>query len=412
MREISGIFLPLKALQKTFSTGCSHFRGYNDGKLTSAKIGFCWEIKVMANQKHLDKLKEGVEAWNQWRREHPDIQPDLSGANLNGAKLSEIDLSGVQLKESTLREVDLSWADLSQTNLYYANLNRANLSKADLHEAALIGANLNEADLSGANLNWAVLIGAQLEGVNLTETYLSRADLTGANLSRANLITATLVQTNLSEANLTGCFVHGTSVWSVQMKDTIQPDLVITFPGEPAITVDNLEIAQFIYLLLNNERIRQVIDTITSKVVLILGRFTDERKKVLDALRNELRKHGYLPVLFDFEKPVSRDFTETVRTLADLSRFIIADLTDPSSIPQELQAIVPDLEVPVQPLLLEAKREYSMFVDFRKYHWVLPVYLYKDQASLIASLKNEIIEPADKKARELAVEKAKRLERS
>lgn len=131
----------------------------------------------------------------------------------------------------------------------------------------------------------------------------------------------------------------------------------------------------------------------------------------MDALRDELRKQNYLPVLFDFEKPSSRDCTETVRTLAHLARFIIADLTDPSSIPQELQAIVPDLKVPIQPLLLEAKREYSMFVDFRKYHWVLPVYLYKDQASLIASLKNEIIEPVNKKARELAIEKAKRLER-
>ena len=162
---------------------------------------------------------------------------------------------------------------------------------------------------------------------------------------------------------------------------------------------------------MNNQKIRDVIDTITSKVVLILGRFTSERKIILDALRNELRKQNYSPVLFDFEKPSSRDFTETVRTLAHLSRFIIADLTDPSSIPQELQAIVPDLEVPVQPLLLEAKRQYSMFVDFRKYHWVLPVYLYQDRESLIASLQDQIIEPANKKARELAIEKAKRLER-
>ena len=79
--------------------------------------------------------------------------------------------------------------------------------------------------------------------------------------------------------------------------------MVITREDEPEITVDNIEVAQFIYLLLHNAKIRDVIDTITSKAVLILGRFTEERKAVLDALREELRKRDYLPILFDFEKP-------------------------------------------------------------------------------------------------------------
>jgi hypothetical protein len=95
------------------------------------------------------------------------------------------------------------------------------------------------------------------------------------------------------------------------------------------IQVDNLEVAQFIYLLLNNQKIRHVIDTITSQVVLILGRFTSERRVVLDAIREELRKRDYLPVLFDFEKPASRDITETVSTLAHMAKFVIADTPMP-----------------------------------------------------------------------------------
>src|SRR5215467_6314020 len=123
----------------------------------------------------------------------------------------------------------------------------------------------------------------------------------------------------------------------------------------------------FIYLLLNNKEIREVIDTITSKVVLILGRFTSERKRVLDALREELRNHDYLPILFDFEKPTNRDITETVSTLAHMARFVIADITEAKSIPQELMRIVPSLpSVPVQPLLLASKQEYGMFEHFRK----------------------------------------------
>jgi hypothetical protein len=73
-----------------------------------------------------------------------------------------------------------------------------------------------------------------------------------------------------------------------------------------------------------------------------------------------------------------------------------------SSIPQELQAIIPTLAVPVQPVLLEEKREYAMFVDFLKtYHWVLPIHYYTDQDHLLAALKEAVIEPAEQKAQEL-----------
>jgi hypothetical protein len=130
-------------------------------------------------------------------------------------------------------------------------------------------------------------------------------------------------------------------------------------------------VAQFVYLLLYNQKIRAAIDAITSKAVLILGRFTHERKAVLDALRNELRKRDYLPILFDFDVPATRDIIETVTLLARMSRFIIADLTDPSSITKELEAIVPQLAVPVQPLIEGSSRPYAMFKDYWKYDWVL-----------------------------------------
>ena len=166
--------------------------------------------------------------------------------------------------------------------------------------------------------------------------------------------------------------MYGISAWNVKLEGAIQSNLVITPDGESPIQVDNLEVAQFIYLLLNNQKIRSVIDTITSKVVLILGRFTPERKIVLDAIRDELRKRDYLPVLFDFEKPASRDLTETVSTLAHMARFVIADITDAKSIPQELMAIVPNMpSVPVQPLLLASQQEYGMFEHFRNFPWVL-----------------------------------------
>ena len=197
--------------------------------------------------------------------------------------------------------------------------------------------------------------------------------------------------------------MYGISAWNVKLEGAIQSSLVITPRGESPIQVDNLEVAQFIYLLLNNQKIRSVIDTITSKVALILGRFTPGRKVVLDAIRDELRKRDYLPVLFDFEKPASRNLTETISTLAHMARFVIADITDAKSVPQELMAIVPNMpSVPVQPLLLASQQEYGMFEHFRNYPWVLEEVIYDNQQTLLAELSKKVIAPAEAKAKDLA----------
>ena len=55
---------------------------------------------------------------------------------------------------------------------------------------------------------------------------------------------------------------------------TRQNDLVITAHNEPEVAIDNIEVAQFVYLLLHNAKICDVIDTVGKKGVLLLGRFT------------------------------------------------------------------------------------------------------------------------------------------
>jgi hypothetical protein len=116
----------------------------------------------------------------------------------------------------------------------------------------------------------------------------------------------------------------------VKLSDgTQQQELLITRGGEAEVTVDNIEVAQFVYLLLRNEKIRDVIDTVGKKGVLLLGRFTGGRIAVLGRLRDELRKRGYLPIVFNFDKPETKDFTETIQLLAGLSKFVIADVTKP-----------------------------------------------------------------------------------
>ena len=351
----------------------------------------------MANQKHLDLLKQGTAIWNRQREQHPAIRPDLSRANLSRADLRNADLS-----VATLTEANLSRADLSDANLFGARLSRARLTEATLTEATLTEATLIGADLSGAELSRADLSGADLSGADLSGAILSRANLIDADLSRADLSFATFVGTKLKGTTLTECHIYGISAWDVELTEAKQDSLVITPKDEPIITVDNLKVAQFIYLLLNNQEIRNAITTITTKVVLILGRFTPQREKVLDALRDTLRSRNYLPIVFDFEKPAHRNLTETISILAHMARFVIADITDAKSIPQELERIVPRLpSVPIQPLLQARAKRYGMFESFLSYDWVLEVYRYTTIGHLLASLTEQIIEPAEQKAQEL-----------
>jgi hypothetical protein len=241
-----------------------------------------------------------------------------------------------------------------------------------------------------------------MTSVSLFAADLYNVALVAANLEHADLSRARLIKTDLRRAILRGARVYGTAVWDVGLQESDQREIVITPPDVSAITVDNLEVAQFIYLLLNNERIRDVLDTITSKVVLILGRFRPERKAVLDALRLELGKHNYTPIIFDFDKPANRNITETVSTLAHMARFVIADITDAKSIPQELERIVPGLpSLPVQPIILSSQYEYAMFKDFLDYPWVLLPHRYTSSEDLISSLAEKVVGPALTKSREI-----------
>jgi hypothetical protein len=250
--------------------------------------------------------------------------------------------------------------------------------------ATLTGAYLAEADLTAANL-W---------GANLNEANLRSANLRSANLSRTSCVETTFIG-----ATLTGCTVYGISAWDVDLHEAKQADLCITpEEAESKITVDNLEVAQFLYVLLSNPKVRAVLDTITSKVVLILGRFSTERKPVLDAVREALRNHpnSYIPVLFDFDPQQDRPVFETVKTLANLARFVIADLTDPRMVRSELSYITANVPtVPVQPIMQRDAKLPPEYGTWELYKSFLPVYRYANLPQLLTSLTEAVIAPVE-----------------
>lgn len=321
----------------------------------------------MANPEHLAILKQGVEVWNQWRKEHLEIRPNLREADLRGRKMRKANLQEVNLIRADLRWADLEGAILSKSSFYNANLCRANLRNAELQKAKLIGTDMSSADLSCADLSYA-------------------------NLSWANLSNS-----NLSGANLTGSRIYAVSAWNVKLEKTIQSGLIIAREGETDIIVDNLEVAQFIYLLLNHKKLRDVFNTMTERGVLILGRFGGGGLEVLQAIAARLREAKYLPVIFDFERPYDRTFTETVQTLAGLSRFIIADLSGPS-VPQELYATVPHFKIPFVPIIEAGRKPFAISVDLLEYPWVVrPPVTFATIDELLEQLPTKVIAPAEEK---------------
>jgi uncharacterized protein YjbI with pentapeptide repeats len=374
----------------------------------------------MANANHIEILKSGVESWNSWRAANPDLTPDLQRADLKNRYLWTVNLS----------RADLTGADLSSTFLNHANLAGALLMEADLTKVELTGATLDGANLSGSILRDAIIgdvalpqVATSCKSANFHATDLTDAEffrvrchssdftdaiLRGTSFRNVRLDGVRFLRTDWEGARFVECRVFGVSVWDMSGTPSAQSYLVVTPDEQPTVAIDDLETAQFVYLLLNSKKVRNIIDVMASKGVLILGRFTENRKPVLNALRDALRKLGFLPMMFDFEKSTQRDFTETIKTLAGLSCFVIADITNPKSSPLELQATVPDYMIPFVPIIHEGDEPFSMFADLQqKYRdWVLDVLVYDSTDDLISVLDSAVVQPALEKAEQLFVRKA------
>ena len=315
---------------------------------------------------------DGARRWNEWRREHSVHAPILVNAELD-----DLDFSGF----------DLSYANLTGTKM---------------RGCGLRGTNFHHAILSATELR-----GADFTKANLCATDLYQAKAPGATFIDTNLQGVHLVETDLEDATLINCTVYGLSAWDVKGTPKEQRDFRVKFRRlsatsvdpdgrvEDEVTVDDLEMAHFTYSALHNSQISRAISAAGRKTVLLLGRFKDpSRRAVLDALRDRLRAEHYIPMIFDFERPGERDLIETIKLLAGLSLFVIADISDPRSTPQELEAIAPSFQVPIVTIVQEPESEFSTFIGLMKYSWVFVPLQYDTVSNLMAGFKSAILEPA------------------
>jgi uncharacterized protein YjbI with pentapeptide repeats len=390
-----------------------------------------------------DALQSGnSRTWNRWRKQHPEQHVDLRGlhgpepapgawlrffdlrgadlrgvqfvgadlghADLRGARLDGANLRDAQLVGADCREVNFGAADLGQANFRRANLARSRCNvtcsfhRARLDEADLSGANLQYADFELADLTRADLTGADLrhasfERADLSEAILDDAVLRMASFRRAVLYRTSFKGADLRTASAIDAFVRNVAIDENTRQEGLLGSMRLWFTdkgkvGGEVSRVDDLRSASLLALLSERGTITSLIDAGSATVVLLLGRFSPRRKAVLDRLAEVLRTKGKLPVLFDFPGPEDRELSDTVRVLATLAEFMVVDLSDPRSVPLELQATVPGLMIPVVPIVQSRKRVFAMLQDLqRRYFWVLPPVSYSDKEDLAAHLGPAIL---------------------
>jgi len=283
-------------------------------------------------------VMQGAKIWNAWREENP--------GPISFSKPHWFHSHGLVQKKGGNR-VNFSGMNLSGVMILEAFAEGLNL-----RDSLFEGAQFEEGDFSRADFS-----GATFRNTKFNKTVLTRANFDGATFVNCNLNRTNLVGASFRVREITETVVYGISAWDLQTSDDMkQSKLVIerTYglyseliaKGKIPMMVDDIELAQFVYYLSNHKKIRDMLNILNDKGVLLLGRFKDGGLERLYSMREWFQSKGYIAMIFDFERPDNLSLTETVVTMAGLSQFVVADLSG-SSVPAELQSIFSQIKKPV-----------------------------------------------------------------
>jgi Pentapeptide repeats (8 copies) len=307
-------------------------------------------------------LLRGAKVWNAWREHHR--------GPLNFAAPRWYDSpgrGGVQVKGRNR-------LDFSEMNLSGLMIHGAFAEGLNLRNTVFDAAHFEEGDFSRADFTGASFRSTRFNKTILTDANFDGATFVNCSLNRINLVGASFRVKEISET-----VVYGIAAWDLQTSDQMkQSKLVIerTYDlysdiiqqGKVPLMVDDIELAQFVYYLSGHKKMRAALNILNDKGVLLLGRFKDGGLERLYSIRERLQSKGYMVMIFDFARPDNLSFTDTVVTMAGLSKFVVVDLSG-SSVPAELQSIVSQFKKPI----LAFGDAYSLFPDVANHTDVLTI---------------------------------------
>jgi uncharacterized protein YjbI with pentapeptide repeats len=325
-------------------------------------------------------ILQGAEVWNRWREQNLS---SLSFARPHW--YHSPGPGGIQVKGRN--HLNFSGMNLSRIIIHNGFAEGLNLSNSVFEES-----HFEEGDFSRSNFN-----GALFRNTKFNKTILTGASFDGATFINCNLNRVNLVGASFCVKEITETVVYGISAWDMQTCESMkQSKLVIekTYhfysdllaDGKIPMMVDDIELAQFVHYLSSHKKMRDTLNILNARGVLLLGRFKDGGLDRLYSIRELLQGKGYMPMIFDFVRADSLSLIETIVTMAGLSKFIIADLSGPS-VPAELATLLSQIKKPV----LAFGKPYALLSDMTDYTSALRT-INPDDAHLLPALEAELPE--------------------
>jgi uncharacterized protein YjbI with pentapeptide repeats len=164
------------------------------------------------DSEHLAKLQEGVAAWNAWRKENPEIRPDLKGLDFTDPVFrstslwikdgQRVSILGIDLSHTLCLNANFSGANCRNANFSDAMCDQANFSDAYCYRTNFSDAFCYKTNFSGANCSWSNFSGAICSLSNFSGANCGRANFTGANCFASNFSATILHRADFSQTEV------------------------------------------------------------------------------------------------------------------------------------------------------------------------------------------------------------------
>ncbi len=147
----------------------------------------------MANPEHVAKLKEGVDAWNEWRHFNEVKEPDLTELDFDEFRDdSECGLEMVDGKISfefaEFQGVDFSRSVVKGVSFYRSELQESTFNNVMRSECSFDGAHLDSARFKDVNMQQTEMMTETAENIWIVESDLVECDFSVAAIKGGNFL--------------------------------------------------------------------------------------------------------------------------------------------------------------------------------------------------------------------------------